>query len=894
MERSQSVPAVWSGTGNPWYSDKAQTECLLAANRPLDLPTGDGVDEKPIQNSTSGMGSQPSMQFGVTGKGRGSSMACVPDVEPRKPTVQQQLKSEGVMPGESGEKTMGSVGNPKDDDVNSGGSLQRALEGEIVDLLRQQNSALLEEVANLRRLLEQSAAKADSGVSSSPWSQLGDTASGHSNGTDGKTQKDRQGRSGSRTPRARVRETAISPEKGGRRDPSKYTPNGTRVPDGPPPEVHEDPPVPPLPFLEDAKHAGHDQLQQFSFVSGIQDDLYDTCESKPKAKNGDTKWRPVDERDEILSAREAKQMWLEREVRSLKVALDRVAVPQVVQQSSYWNPNSDGKLQSSFPGPATAVTRLGNSQHDPWALGGSGDPAQQVRAGTFSMRQGEGRGQLLGGSGEGAQQVRASALSMGDPVFRGPSLAGSGDPCLQARACATGTEHRKECHGPEVPHHGRAFAATDGVCGDDRAGIVQRESWGLHDKGPGSFNDHPRHGLGGGGVGAGQDRVYGPWTEGGSMSKLELPDLPESSSPLQFGDWLHLSTPVMKDLSGVADWWWESTLREAKCYYEQWKQSTPLQRIQINPKLPEDLCEHKFQRTEQRGIQMLLKAIPLAEQQTLVTDRALSSTAILYKLLVRFQPGGAGEKQILLQQLTSMPKLTTIQEVAGALRNWRRHYGRAQEVQAVLPDGVLLVKALDTPLQKIAGLDQQAAFRLSQSRMQLQLDEKPEHASLWAFSQCLLAEAETLCLMSTSAATSPQTPLKLKQLQGDAKPPATTSPADTKMKQNATAEKPCRFFSSDAGCRAGKSCRWLHSWEGISDKASRCWSCGSKEHRKAECTVKAASRKTDEPRARRPRGRKGFNFKCDLFHSANLINIVFIFSHGRKSWGSGSQDGENH
>ena len=461
---------------------------------------------------------------------------------------------------------------------------------------------------------------------------------------------------------------------------------------------------------------------------------------------------------------------------------------------------------------------------------------------------GEGRGQLLGGSGEGAQQDRASALSIGGPVCPGQSLGGSGDPRLQARACAVSTEHRKECHGPEVPHHGRAFATTDGVYGDDRAGFLQRESWGLHDKGPGSFNDHPRHGLGGGGVGVGQDRVYGPWTEGGSMSKLELPDLPESSSPLQFGDWLHLSTPVMKDLSGVADWWWESTLREAKCYYEQWKQSTPLQRIQINPRLPEDLCEHKFQRTEQRGIQMLLKAIPLAEQQTLVTDRALSSTAILYKLLVRFQPGGAGEKQILLQQLTSMPKLTTIQEVAGALRNWRGHYGRAQEVQAVLPDGVLLVKALDTPLQKIAGLDQQAAFRLSQSRMQLQLDEKPEHASLWAFSQCLLAEAETLCLMSTSTATSPQTPLKLKQLQGDAKTPTTTSPADTKMRQNATADKPCKFFASDVGCRAGKACKWSHSWEGIADKASRCWSCGSKEHRKADCTVKSASKKTGEPR----------------------------------------------
>lgn len=44
-------------------------------------------------------------------------------------------------------------------------------------------------------------------------------------------------------------------------------------------------------------------------------------------------------------------------------------------------------------------------------------------------------------------------------------------------------------------------------------------------------------------------------------------------------------------------------LRESKCYYEQWKTSSPLQHVQIRP---------------------------------------LSSTAILYKLMVRFQPGGGG------------------------------------------------------------------------------------------------------------------------------------------------------------------------------------------------------------------------------------------------------------
>jgi hypothetical protein len=42
---------------------------------------------------------------------------------------------------------------------------------------------------------------------------------------------------------------------------------------------------------------------------------------------------------------------------------------------------------------------------------------------------------------------------------------------------------------------------------------------------------------------------------------------------------------------------------------------------------------------------MLLKALPEVEQQALITDRVLSSTAIIYRLLVRFQPGGAVEQE---------------------------------------------------------------------------------------------------------------------------------------------------------------------------------------------------------------------------------------------------------
>ena len=369
---------------------------------------------------------------------------------------------------------------------------------------------------------------------------------------------------------------------------------------------------------------------------------------------------------------------------------------------------------------------------------------------------------------------------------------------------------------------------------------------GLFDQDPQGVCRLPGHDVGGGGAGDGMGRQYGPWTEGSSMStRQELPDLSEGASPLQFGDWLHLAGPLMKDVSSCAAWWWESTLREARCYYEQWKSSTPLGRIQIRPRLPEALSEARFQRTEQRGVQMLLKAIPLTEQQELVTDRALSSTAILYKLLIRFQPGGAGEKQILLQQLLTIPKTTTIKDLAAALRNWRRHFGRAQEVDATLPDGVLLLKALDSPSQQLGALDPQAAFRLAQSRMQLGLDTMPTQQALWSYSQCLLAEAETLVLLQTGSLTlTPQTPLKLKQMQGDPKTPPKAITGE--VNKTPMSEKLCKYFLSDAGCRAGKSCKWLHSLEAVPDRAQRCWICGGKDHRKQDCKLRAG-KSTGEP-----------------------------------------------
>ena len=160
--------------------------------------------------------------------------------------------------------------------------------------------------------------------------------------------------------------------------------------------------------------------------------------------------------------------------------------------------------------------------------------------------------------------------------------------------------------------------------------------------------------------------------------------------------------------------------------------------VQINPKVPDELNNRCYGRTGQRGVHLLLNSVAPEIQQMLATDRQLTSTAILYRLFIRYQPGGPGEKSLILKELTQLPKTTSMAELASALRSWRRHFGRAREVGASLPDGTLLTKALEQGVQLVAKENSQAAFRLAQSRATLHVDEAPNPSTVWDFSVFLL------------------------------------------------------------------------------------------------------------------------------------------------------------
>ena len=322
---------------------------------------------------------------------------------------------------------------------------------------------------------------------------------------------------------------------------------------------------------------------------------------------------------------------------------------------------------------------------------------------------------------------------------------------------------------------------------------------------------------------------------GGMESRyIELPKLEEQSGnldSLKLGDWLYSCRPFLTDLSAVAPTWWEKVQASAMGYYNRWRLATPLERVRITPDLPSELKDDpRYERTEQRGIQLLLKAIPVSVKEQVIAMRMITSVAIVYSLLIRFQPGGPGEKQQLLRGLVSMDPQKDSKDWLEEVRKWRRTFQRASEVEASLPDPILMIRAFDGPASHVAKADPQASFRLAQSRMELAVDEKPTTDKVWVFSQVVAAELETLTLLDG--------PLVKWEDDGDRKQQAKVKAIQGSPGQASSPVKPtspCRYWGTSNGCNRGRKCPYGHDWQNVQDKASRCWSCSALSHTKANC-----------------------------------------------------------
>lgn len=156
---------------------------------------------------------------------------------------------------------------------------------------------------------------------------------------------------------------------------------------------------------------------------------------------------------------------------------------------------------------------------------------------------------------------------------------------------------------------------------------------------------------------------------------------------------------------------------------------------------------------------------------------------------------------------------------------WR---SRAKELGVSEPDASILLRGLGRIIRKPLEAHRELNFRINLTRSMLQVDSTPDANNVHQFATHLLAEMELIAHAEGGRKIQPKEALK---------------PAEVRMKRfekegeektwkKDQREQPCRFFNTDAGCRKGKECKWLHQ---VEEGKRRCWTCGAVDHFSQAC-----------------------------------------------------------
>ena len=257
----------------------------------------------------------------------------------------------------------------------------------------------------------------------------------------------------------------------------------------------------------------------------------------------------------------------------------------------------------------------------------------------------------------------------------------------------------------------------------------------------------------------------------------KLGPVTEANAAVRASDWLYRSALMVRDLSS------KSWLRRDKVYeaalkfYHDYQQSDPLTGGQIRPDLPEDLQHHTFARLESRAVSMLLQAAPESVSSQALAARSFSTVGPLFQILKQFQPGGLSERQELLKSLTDLSPASHPSDAVLVLQSWFRHIARARATQVQLPDGSLLLAALDAMAKPLLAENAQVAFRVSLNRHQLRLDYRAEIELVEAYARNLIFEVLSLASDPVSSPKKLRVKKVCEKASAPVSPPQDSSPA---------------------------------------------------------------------------------------------------------------------
>ena len=313
---------------------------------------------------------------------------------------------------------------------------------------------------------------------------------------------------------------------------------------------------------------------------------------------------------------------------------------------------------------------------------------------------------------------------------------------------------------------------------------------------------------------------------------VSLPLLPApegEASGLALQDWVVQVTTAMQDLSTNSGEWWEEVRVLVSSTYSTWLSATPLERLQIVPLNYERLSVGKWTRVNARACALMMHALVDAVKTDLIARRSTQSAVlILFRLFSAYQPGGAGERAVVLKHLQGSDSPQDLSSCLSSLRAWPRWLQRCRDMNMVVPDGSLLAKGLTALTAKHLSENPDAMFRTQVVRSTFRVDGQPKLEDVIRYQQHLQAEIEAIASSRPTVATAGPSVKAI----GPASSP--TSPS------SAREGKPCKYFLRQSGCRRGTKCPFQHNLESLSkqERAKKCLLCGAEDHRQKDCPTK--------------------------------------------------------
>ena len=319
--RSSSVPLTVGSrasslVANPFWSERIKSEIALARARPVDLPvpaSDHDLDDARPMALPSAVEAERAKHLGAAWgpvRERGARAESDWKEKFKTPSGSSTRQGKGYGLGGAGLKSEGRLPAEKLKDpqsyVNADQEVEREVERAMMEHVLEKNQQLTQEVERLSKLMRE---KQAAEVSSSSWSTA--------------------------TPPPPP--PPKTPDRGIRSRTPRYTPHGTRVPDSPEQDEMMWPELPPWPGLrsEDPRGGDWDFLEKMEPAQAHPED-----QRRGISRGGETQRPRYDragdmERDGVATPREARMMWMERELKSLQDYVRQKESGQ--RESSYWS-----------------------------------------------------------------------------------------------------------------------------------------------------------------------------------------------------------------------------------------------------------------------------------------------------------------------------------------------------------------------------------------------------------------------------------------------------------------------------------------------------------------------------------------------------------------------------